>query len=238
MKYSIFIILGILIFQPVFATTVDFYSGSNVDEGDWNTVGDNAICAESFTGNGDNIIRYDSWFKNNGSSVTGTMKAVLYAHTGVFGTSSVGTGSQLAESSTEDLSTLTGTYASYSFEFTGGNQYTLINGTKYVIGILIDQTGGAGSTRCTADYTSPTHDGNLSIYSGTWTAYADGDRPFYVFGEAAATPTPSPGSSISYASSSFDDIDIADKIVKGSLQFFLAGLIFAIWYFSRRNKKI
>jgi len=211
-------------FSFVFATTVDSYPIGNVDEGDWNTMGNNTVCGQSFTGNGDNLTRADFFLKHNGSTMTGTAKAVLYAHTGTFGTSSVGTGSQLAESDTFDLASLTGSFTSHSFTFSGINQYNLVNTTYYMIGVLFNITGGTGSPRCSSDYTAPTHSGNNAILSGTWTAYSDGDRPFYVFGETPASPP-----IISSAG------DMVEEILENTAFSLLFGLLFAsfisIWVY-------
>lgn len=83
------------------------------------------------------------------------------------------------------------------------------------------------------DNTTPTQTNSvnfqMSSHGGT-----SADPKLIVEFEISATPT----STISYASSSFSDVDIASELIKTSLNFFIVGMIFAIWYFRRNNKRV
>lgn len=46
------------------------------------------------------------------------------------------------------------------------------------------------------------------------------------------------GATISYASSSFSEIDVATTLIRDSLWFFITGFFGSIWYFRNRNKRI
>ena len=89
----------------------------------------------------------------------------------------------MATSDTLDVSTITDSSdtTSYSFDFTGENQILLENGTNYVV--VVEYTGGDSSNyiRVRHDATSPTHDGNYTTYSGSWSADNAKDAYFYVY---------------------------------------------------------
>jgi hypothetical protein len=95
-------------------------------------------------------------------SPTGSMVAKLYAHDGTFGTSSVPTGEPLAVSRESTFLGYTGLYFS--------TPVLTENETKYVL--VLEFTGGDASNYIKegVDNTSPTHEGNLSTYNGSWSA--------------------------------------------------------------------
>lgn len=117
-------------------------------------------------------------------SPTGTMSAKLYAHSGTFGTSSVGTGSALAVSGSIDVSTLTTSAQSITFSFTGTNKVKLAANTPYVI--VVEYSGGDATNyiRLHSYSTSSTlHAGNrAALQSGVWNAGAPVDVQFEVYG--------------------------------------------------------
>lgn len=113
-------------------------------------------------------------------SPTGNVTAELYTHSGTYGTSSVGTGAALATSDTIDVSTLSTSASTITFTFSGGNQYALVSGTRYVIAFRY--TGGAlgTSVKIQFDSSSPGHGGNGSQYFGSWAAQSGWDVIFSV----------------------------------------------------------
>lgn len=135
---------------------------------------------QSFVGNGSILKSARFWLKK-ATTPTGQVFIRVYAHSGVFGTSSIPTGAVLAVSEPLDVSTLTTSYVLTDFKFTGANQITLTNATNYVITVEYT-TGTAGATLDVGtDTSAPTDPGNLSTFSaGNWTATAGTDVCFFV----------------------------------------------------------
>lgn len=117
---------------------------------------------------------------------TGTMTAQLYAHSGVYGTSSKPTGAALATSDAFDCSTLGGAYALVNFTFSGANQYVMAASTSYCIAVV--NSGNAVSLvnypRVGADTSAPGAPGNAFFYNdGAWENPGGAtDTIFYVYG--------------------------------------------------------
>lgn len=146
--------------------------------------GSNIKSGQSVTGDGRVLNNAVFYIKKVGSP-TGYVYAKIYAHTGTFGTSSKPTGAALAVSDGIDASTLDTDYALVTFAFNGANKITLVNGTKYVVTIEYDNgIYNVDWIHCGNDYTSPTHDGNISFYVDEWVAYSDYDLCFYVYTSA------------------------------------------------------
>lgn len=147
---------------------------TNVRSGEFNS--------QSFTGDGgtlDSVVLYGNRINNP----TGNISVKIYAHSGVFGTSSLPTGSALATSDELDSSTLSASLSLVEFNFSGDNKIVLSNGTKYV---LVVSGAGSGSDLVTfyRDNTSSTHSGNCAIYrSGSWVALSADDLIFYVYSD-------------------------------------------------------
>jgi len=125
-------------------------------------------------------------------SPTGNAHAVLYAHTGTYGTNSKPTGSPLATSEDFDVSTLTASYQLITFTFTGAQQYEMQASTYYCI-VYENPTagtmGGGNSVFFGSDNTSPTHDGNACYFwFSAWQSSSTRDSIFYVYGETAPPP--------------------------------------------------
>lgn len=119
---------------------------------------------ESFTGDGNDIDEIDVESLIASGSPTGNATIEIYAHSGVFGTSSVPTGSILATSDGIDVTTFTGSLATYTFNFS--TPYTTVNGTKYVW--QLRHVGTAGNViGIGRDNSSPTHTGNASRWGGS-----------------------------------------------------------------------
>jgi hypothetical protein len=140
--------------------------------------------AQSFTVTNASTLGSAKFYIFKAGSPTGNAVVKLYAHSGVYGTSSEPTGAALATSDNLDVSTLTGSYQLKTFTFSGANQYALQAATKYVISI--EFTGGDGSNYVGVgtDSTSPTHSGNTVTYNGAYTIWAGVDTPFYVLRSA------------------------------------------------------
>jgi hypothetical protein len=119
------------------------------------------------------------------------LNAVLYAHSGVFGTSSVPTGAALATSDNYDAQSIgSGSYSLITFVFSGANQYTMLANTYYVI--QLQATSGAWDPthyiNIGMDNSSPTHPGNGSSYKSPGWFTTPRDICFYVYGDAVAAP--------------------------------------------------
>ncbi len=99
---------------------------------------------------------------------TGNAVAVLYAHAGVYGTSSVPTGPALATSSNFDVSTLTGAFAYTTFTFPAGQRYGMQPGEHYVIAVQMPGVGVMNTT----DYVQLRS--TLNVYGGSEGRYANG----------------------------------------------------------------
>lgn len=110
--------------------TVDSYSEANRDS-EWSIFGAaSSAVSQSFTATGVTLDSAKFYLRKSVGSPTGNATAILYAHSGTFGTNSVPTGSALATSDPFDVSTLTSSFQLATFNFTGVNRYALVNGTK------------------------------------------------------------------------------------------------------------
>lgn len=135
-----------------------------------------------------NSITLDSvkFFLRKNNSPTGNAYALIYSHSGTYGTDSIPTGSPLATSDALDVSTLSGTTKSLiTLNFSSTNRITLSSNTKYVA--VINFSGGSSLTGVIVgvDTTSPTHEGNYSSSNGgsSWAATVGQDVCFYVYGD-------------------------------------------------------
>lgn len=140
---------------------------------------------QSITGDGGTLASVEFYLNKVDGSPTGNAVAKIYAHSGTFGTSSVATGAALATSATFDVSVLTVTRELVEFIFSGGNQITLANGTKYCAVVEFSGGDSSNSLGVAIDTSSPTHAGNQTyLFGGTWLAAAGADVIFYVNTEA------------------------------------------------------
>ena len=166
--------------------TDDSYSESNQDTDEaleQNAAGKYYKYGQSFTSTGGILSSVQFYIKKTGSPA-GTVSAVLYAHTGTYGTSSKPTGTALATSGTISASTLSTSYELKTFSFTGENKVNLVSGTYYCIAIEY-QSGSSGNTVVVGtDRSSPSHSGNYFYMNGsspgTWTSNSAADTAFYV----------------------------------------------------------
>lgn len=115
-------------------------------------------------------------------SPTGNMTAVLYAHSGTFGTSSIPTGAALATSVNIDVSKLTTTYQTIEIGF--DTQYEMVASTQYCIAFEHAVIDGSNYLEIEGS-TAGTHGGNRSQdVSATWTPTAADDLNFSVYGSS------------------------------------------------------
>jgi MYXO-CTERM domain-containing protein len=122
---------------------------------------------------------------------TGNAYAYLYAVSGTFGSDSVPTGPALATSAPRDVSTIGSTNQWVGFRF--DNTVALVAGQHYVIVVKYAE---AGSLVAGGDSSSPTHPGNFSFSSGTWSSLDYWDLAFRVYETPPAPPvTSTPASS-------------------------------------------
>ncbi len=136
------------------------------------------IVGQSFTAIGGGLKKASFFLKKTGSP-TGNITAVLYAHTGTYGSSSKGTGSVLATSDTIAASSLTGSYVMTEFNFS--TVFDLVAGTFYIIAIESLGSSVGNSVDVGLDVSSPSHDGNKCHFiSSTWVDQSSLDTIFEV----------------------------------------------------------
>jgi hypothetical protein len=137
---------------------------------------------QSFPGNG-NYLNYVKLYLKKQGSPTGNSYVKIYAHSGVYGESSLPTGDALAVSAPFDISTLTTTYGLKTFTFSGVNKIKLEAGTKYVLVLDSPCISPANCVSLGGDSSSPTHGGNMGgeNYLGHLIPYPVEDMCFYVY---------------------------------------------------------
>jgi hypothetical protein len=171
------------------ATLIDSYSESNYSESlsftpaytEW---------GQSFTGNG-LILNSAVFYLVRQGSATGSMTARVYTHSGVYGTSSVPTGTALAISDSIDASTVSNAgFALVTFTFSGAQKFLIANATNYVVTLQYTNADASNYISMGGDNTSPTASGNYSFYtSGNWLSSSFHDLLFYVYGDPQFSPS-------------------------------------------------
>ncbi len=125
---------------------------------------------------------------------TGSVRAVLKAHSGVYGTSSVPTGSALATSDAIPVSSLTTSFVLSELLFSGGQQYHLDANTHYCIEFTTDGTTEDNEVHLSLyDNGLSSHSGN-TFYSiaGVYHLNSDIDAIFSIYGLPVMTNTSKP----------------------------------------------
>ena len=112
---------------------------------------------------------------------TGDLTAVLYAHTGSYGTTSTPTGAALATSAAFDVADLTTAYKEYELDFSGDLYLMLNSATNYCISFEHAVIDGSNYISIEGLASSGTHGGNRAQEVGTWSAAATDDLDFEVF---------------------------------------------------------
>ena len=145
----------------------------------WSTYPPYTMSVQSFTSPG-GVLQRVQFYLVKGTEIAGSVYAVIYAHSGTFGTSSVPTGARLAISEPQPITTIsTILRRPLSFDFVGTNRIYLSPNTKYCIGYLCEY-GSVGAHIGT--YTNTDHEGNLAEWDGaTWTAYSGKDLGFHLY---------------------------------------------------------
>lgn len=140
--------------------------------------------SESFVGNGAKLANVTFVLSKGGATglPTGNAVAKIYAHSGVYGTSSVPTGTALATSTTLDVSTLTGSPVETTLYFATQNQnITLTNSINYVVTLEYSAGNSTNYVNVGVDTTTPAWGGNFATYNGSsWTAASGTDAIFKV----------------------------------------------------------
>lgn len=187
--------------------TYDIENSSNATATDTNTTQDGTTplndvttgVGQSVTGDGGKLANV-VFYLSKSNTPTGTAVAKLYAHSGVFGTSSIPTGAALATSKSLDVSTLTGSLVETTFFFADQNQNVVLTAaTNYVI--TLEYSGGTSTnTVNVARNSSTVHSGNLSTYAPTtWTPDSAKDAYFRLRTGGVITVTLVDGSDPTYA---------------------------------------
>lgn len=116
-------------------------------------------------------------------SPTGNCYALIYAHAGTYGSSSVPTGSALATSDAVDVTSITADTTWIKFTFSGANKIRLETATYYVVTFQFAGGDASNNIAIVTDITTASHDGNRSYTPAvtSWTALAN-DHRFYVYG--------------------------------------------------------
>lgn len=169
-------------------TLLDSYSETN--KNDSSTFGPARPLAigQSFMTPNDGVnYNLDSckFYLADGGSATGHLEARLYAHTGVFGTSSKPTGAPLATSDEYEVTPLTGSFVLVTFTFSGAQRVSMTANTAYCIEVNDKDVTSVISYGLDV---SPADDGN-AFYTfdlSSWTVETGWDGCFYVYGEAPA----------------------------------------------------
>jgi len=172
------------------AALIDSYAESNQAGADAITTTGWAY-GQSFLGNGGRLSSASFWMRrilNPGGNVS----AVLYAHTGTYG-SGRGANPVLTSSITLTPAASIGTsYAWYNFDFDG--TFEMADGTPYVIAVYSDVVGDASNyIDLGYDITAPTHAGSASNKntSNVWSSAAV-DYIFRVYSLGPVVPYASP----------------------------------------------
>lgn len=137
---------------------------------------------QSVTGDG-GVLDYINFIVKKMGSPTGNCYAKVYAHSGVFGTSSVA-GALLATSNPVDISIFNSATDQWRrFNFGGAARITLTNTTKYFISFEYDGGDASHYVQFGYDNVGPAHGGNLARETPdeTWIAINTQDACFEVW---------------------------------------------------------
>lgn len=169
------------------STAVDSYPSANFSVNNGMAGGASAVTAvgQSFLGNGRNLGRLGFYLAKIGVP-TGTVTAVLYAHSGTFGSTGIPTGTALATSTTTinsvDLAT---TSAMFYFDFDG--TFTLANGTAYFAVVSTTNNTASSSNAPLVGLGSTGHAGNRATFGASvWTDFTTND---VIFEAQSVAPT-------------------------------------------------
>jgi hypothetical protein len=139
---------------------------------------------QSFTNTYASTLDSCKFYIQKYGSPTGNANAILYAHTGTYGTNGKPTGLQIAISDNFDVSTLTTSLQLITFTFSGINRASLSAATHYCIELKYDSGDSSNCVQIGGDSSTPSAlgNGNYSGDGATWTAISGTDYCFYVYG--------------------------------------------------------
>lgn len=238
-KYIIIVGLLLPFFSFAQTTVIDSYSETN-NNNNTDSIGPAGqdMLGQSFTVDESAILDSISFYLKQSDSPTGSAYARVYAHTGTYGTSSVPTGSVLATSDAYDASNIGANWALHTFTFSGAERIELQSSTYYIA--VIEYTS-PNNILASIDDSSPTHSGNWSRNSGSWTAYSGHDMIFYVYAEDNEEPTPTPTAipaELSSSSMSYENMDLANKILFNGIILFMLPFAWTVWWFQKNPNKL
>lgn len=184
MKRSILVLVFLLVVTHAWAAcVVDSYSETNRSND--LTIGTSITrYAQSFTPTqSGNLTKAQFYLEQVLSPPSGNITVKLYTHTGTYGTSSK-PGTLLATSDTVNITSLPTSFALIDFNFSGGQQFSLVTGTHYEISV--EYSAADDYLDVGTDTSTPTHSGNSAFFdTGAWTADASTDLIFYVYVDCA-----------------------------------------------------
>ena len=157
------------------------YEGT--DDGLWDTYEQYPMVTQSFAAQ-TGVLHSATFSMNTEGNPTGEMNAVLYAHSGVFGTSSVPTGPALAVSDPLALPSISsGTKTEVTFYFTGADRVCLTGGTNYCVGFRYLGGDTTDKIRSYIQFVGPSSNGNMSEYAvgPGWYSLAPRDLYFKLY---------------------------------------------------------
>ncbi|MES2224181.1 MAG: hypothetical protein V4469_04590 [Patescibacteria group bacterium] len=170
--------------------TVDSYNESNINGSTPVRATGSTEYGEVFQSTISGKITSAKFFVRRQASPTGNVYAKLFASTGTYGSTAVPTGPALGTSDPIDITTISTSQGPVEFTFSGLNQFTMVSGVNYAIGINFN--GGDGTNYLLAYYddSSPTYAGNAwrdTVPDRTSsTPFASIDFAFYVYGDNAS----------------------------------------------------
>lgn len=161
---------------------VDSCSEANANQ-PFNTLGLNTSrwrYGQSFTGDGKKIGSVEFYLSKNGSP-TGDIWAEVWSHSGTFGTSSIGD-TLLATSDVISAATVPTSFNLVELFFSGADQITLANSTRYVIVLVYESGNFSNHLLMNKNSGGNPHPGNTvsADSGGTWSFESFADTIFYV----------------------------------------------------------
>lgn len=140
---------------------------------------------QSINGDGGVITTVEFGLAAGANNPSGTLKAYVYAHFGPYGSGGKPIGPALATSEGVSASVLSPGVSPQWIEFTfsGANQITLVNGTKYCLVVDMTPISASDYPKIFIDTSSPTHGGNwfLGTHVPVWTGYPAIDACFKLY---------------------------------------------------------
>jgi len=204
LAWMLAIAMALALMAPVAALAAPFvedsYTGpSSSGNGTFGGAGGGVpVEGQSFTASEDGTLDSAMFHLSRSfGTVTGNAYALLYAHSGTYGTSSLPTGDPLATSDPVDVGALSlpdyFTYRDTPVTFHFDNTYTLTAGTHYVIAIKYEGGTFNGPWLTVAVYTvSSAHAGNFSfndLINGVGWTTSPNDAVFAVYANSLRAET-------------------------------------------------